>query len=66
MTVSIIIVKFLFINHTAKDVSGWPGWQAGPVTGQVVEMGIHSTLLLNTEKFPIIVPNSFFSSQVLR
>ncbi|KAG0587360.1 hypothetical protein KC19_2G159000 [Ceratodon purpureus] len=38
---------------------------AGPVTGQVVEMGIHSTLLLNADKFPIIVPNSFFSSQVI-
>jgi len=30
----------------------------------VVEIGLTSTSLLSPEKFPVIVPNSFFSSQV--
>ena len=38
--------------------------QAGSVEGQVVEMGLTTTSLLSAEKFPVIVPNSFFSSQV--
>lgn len=38
--------------------------QAGDLTGQVVEIGLHSTEMLNRDKFPTIVPNSFFSSQV--
>jgi len=38
--------------------------QAGSVEGQVVEMGLTTTSLLNAEKFPVIVPNSMFSSQV--
>ena len=38
--------------------------QAGSVEGQVVEMGLMTTSLLSAEKFPIIVPNSLFSSQV--
>lgn len=32
--------------------------------GQVVEMGLTTTRLLSAEKFPVIVPNSLFSSQV--
>jgi small-conductance mechanosensitive channel len=40
-------------------------WQAGSVNGQVVEMGLHTTQLLNSDKFPIVVPNSFFSNQVV-
>lgn len=32
--------------------------------GQVVEMGLTTTSLLTAEKFPVIVPNSLFSSQV--
>lgn len=39
-------------------------FQAGSVEGQVVEMGLTTTSLLNAEKFPVLVPNSLFSSQV--
>eukprot|EP00256_Glycine_max_P067355 XP_025981950.1 mechanosensitive ion channel protein 1, mitochondrial isoform X3 [Glycine max] len=39
--------------------------KAGSIEGQVVEMGLTSTSLLSSEKFPVIVPNSFFSSQVI-
>lgn len=38
--------------------------QAGSVEGQVVEMGMTTTSLLTAEKFPVIVPNSLFTSQV--
>ncbi|XP_074580842.1 mechanosensitive ion channel protein 1, mitochondrial-like [Curcuma longa] len=38
---------------------------AGSVEGQVVEMGLTTTSLINPEKFPVIVPNSLFSSQVI-
>lgn len=38
--------------------------QAGSIEGQVVEVGLTTTSLLNPEKFPVIVPNSLFSSQV--
>jgi small-conductance mechanosensitive channel len=40
-------------------------WQVGSVNRQVVEMGLHTTQLLNSDKFPIVVPNSFFSNQVI-
>lgn len=39
--------------------------KAGSIEGQVVEMGLTTTSLLNPEKFPVIVPNSLFSSQVI-
>ncbi|KAJ4951931.1 hypothetical protein NE237_028763 [Protea cynaroides] len=39
--------------------------KAGSIEGQVVEMGFTTTSLLNAEKFPVIVPNSLFSSQVI-
>ncbi|KAK4364224.1 hypothetical protein RND71_015582 [Anisodus tanguticus] len=39
--------------------------KAGSVEGQVVEMGLTTTSLLTVEKFPVIVPNSLFSSQVI-
>ncbi|XP_022757419.1 mechanosensitive ion channel protein 1, mitochondrial-like isoform X2 [Durio zibethinus] len=39
--------------------------KAGSIEGQVVEMGFTSTTLLNAEKFPVLVPNSLFSSQVI-
>ncbi|XP_030975051.1 mechanosensitive ion channel protein 1, mitochondrial isoform X1 [Quercus lobata] len=39
--------------------------KAGNVEGQVVDMGLTTTSLLNAEKFPVIVPNSLFSSQVI-
>lgn len=39
--------------------------KAGSIEGQVVEMGLMTTSLLNAEKFPVIVPNSLFSSQVI-
>jgi len=38
---------------------------AGDLNGQVVEIGLHSTEMLNHDKFPTTVPNSFFSSQVI-
>ena len=38
--------------------------QAGSIEGQVVEMGLTTTSLLNVEQFPVLVPNSLFSSQV--
>ncbi|XP_065859710.1 mechanosensitive ion channel protein 1, mitochondrial [Euphorbia lathyris] len=39
--------------------------KAGSIEGQVVEMGLTRTVLLNAEKFPVLVPNSLFSSQVI-
>uniref|UniRef100_A0A7N0TWD6 Mechanosensitive ion channel MscS domain-containing protein n=1 Tax=Kalanchoe fedtschenkoi TaxID=63787 RepID=A0A7N0TWD6_KALFE len=39
--------------------------KAGSVEGQVMDMGLTNTLLLSAEKFPITVPNSMFSSQVI-
>ncbi|KAL8499916.1 hypothetical protein ACS0TY_019795 [Phlomoides rotata] len=39
--------------------------KAGSVEGQVIEMGLTTTSLLTAEKFPVIVPNSLFSSQVI-
>ncbi|KAF2315278.1 hypothetical protein GH714_038677 [Hevea brasiliensis] len=39
--------------------------KAGSIEGQVVEMGLTTTMLLNAEKFPVLVPNSLFSSQVI-
>lgn len=39
--------------------------KAGSVEGQVVEMGLTTTSLLSAEKFPTMVPNSMFSSQVI-
>ncbi|WCJ22741.1 Mechanosensitive ion channel protein [Euphorbia peplus] len=39
--------------------------KAGSIEGQVIEMGLTRTVLLNTEKFPVLVPNSLFSSQVI-
>ncbi|CAA0820753.1 Mechanosensitive ion channel protein 1-mitochondrial [Striga hermonthica] len=39
--------------------------KAGSVEGQVVEMGLTTTSLLTAEKFPVVVPNSLFASQVI-
>lgn len=39
--------------------------KAGPIEGQVLDIGLTSTQLLDLEKFPVAVPNSFFSSQVI-
>ncbi|KAL9228905.1 hypothetical protein vseg_004435 [Gypsophila vaccaria] len=39
--------------------------KAGSVEGQVVDMGLTTTSLLNVDKCPVIVPNSTFSSQVI-
>ncbi|KAI3932007.1 hypothetical protein MKW98_012417 [Papaver atlanticum] len=38
--------------------------KAGSIEGQVIEMGLTTTQLLNAEKFPVTVPNSLISSQV--
>ncbi|MCO5592228.1 hypothetical protein L7F22_046226 [Adiantum nelumboides] len=39
--------------------------KAGPLEGQVVDVGLTATQLLDLDKFPVAVPNSFFSSQVI-
>lgn len=39
--------------------------KAGPIEGQVLDIGLTSTQLLDLDKFPVAVPNSFFSSQVI-
>ncbi|XP_071736078.1 mechanosensitive ion channel protein 1, mitochondrial [Rutidosis leptorrhynchoides] len=39
--------------------------KAGSMEGQVIEMGLTTTTLLSAEKFPIVVPNSLFSSQAI-
>ncbi|KAL4186841.1 hypothetical protein AMTRI_Chr09g15960 [Amborella trichopoda] len=39
--------------------------KAGSIEGQVVDMGLTSTSLLTAEKYPLTVPNSLFSSQVI-
>ncbi|CAN1316014.1 Mechanosensitive ion channel protein 1, mitochondrial [Linum perenne] len=39
--------------------------KAGSIEGEVIEMGLTTTMLRNSEKFPVIVPNSLFSSQVI-
>ncbi|KAH7288552.1 hypothetical protein KP509_31G030700 [Ceratopteris richardii] len=39
--------------------------KAGNVEGQVVDIGVTSTRLLDLDKFPVTVPNSFFSSQAI-
>ncbi|KAJ0974444.1 hypothetical protein J5N97_016409 [Dioscorea zingiberensis] len=39
--------------------------KAGSIEGKVVEVGLTTTSLINSEKFPVIVPNSLFSSQVI-
>ncbi|CAK9230598.1 hypothetical protein BDL97_06G104500 [Sphagnum fallax] len=39
--------------------------RAGAISGQVVDIGLHSTQMINSDKYPIIVPNSFFSSEVI-
>ncbi|KNA19032.1 hypothetical protein SOVF_065390 [Spinacia oleracea] len=38
--------------------------KAGSIEGQVTEMALTTTSLLNAEKFLVTVPNSMFSSQV--
>jgi hypothetical protein len=53
------VLLFLFVAELSSLC------QAGSVSGQVVEMGFHSTQLLNSDKFPIVVPNSYFSNQVI-
>jgi small-conductance mechanosensitive channel len=54
----------VFIQFTRPFTVG-DSINAGSVSGQVVEMGFHSTQLLNSDKFPIVVPNSYFSNQVI-
>ncbi|XP_010053740.3 mechanosensitive ion channel protein 1, mitochondrial-like [Eucalyptus grandis] len=39
--------------------------KAGSIKGEVVEMGLTTTSLLNAKKLPVIVPNSLFSKQVI-
>ncbi|GAA0169569.1 ion channel [Lithospermum erythrorhizon] len=39
--------------------------KAGSMEGRVTEMGLTNTSLLTAERFPVIVPNSLFSSQVI-
>lgn len=35
------------------------------MTGQVVDMDLHTAQLLISDKLPIVVPNSFFSNQMV-
>ncbi|KAK1326396.1 hypothetical protein QJS10_CPA01g02386 [Acorus calamus] len=49
----------------AKPFSTGETIKAGTIEGQVIEIGLTTTSLLNSEKFPVIVPNSLFSSQVI-
>ncbi|KAE8681973.1 Mechanosensitive ion channel protein 1 [Hibiscus syriacus] len=58
-------IKFIFPNlsggvrfHLTRNCSG-------SIEGQVMEMGLTNTTLLNSEKFPVLVPNSLFSSLVI-
>jgi small-conductance mechanosensitive channel len=39
--------------------------KAGSIEGHMVEMGLTSTSMLNPDKCPVIVPNSFFLIQVI-
>eukprot|EP00252_Welwitschia_mirabilis_P006548 TRINITY_DN17433_c0_g1_i1.p1 TRINITY_DN17433_c0_g1~~TRINITY_DN17433_c0_g1_i1.p1 ORF type:complete len:541 (+),score=86.40 TRINITY_DN17433_c0_g1_i1:258-1880(+) len=39
--------------------------KAGSVEGKVTEIGLTTTTLLNPEKFPVIIPNSFLASQII-
>ncbi|GJV97999.1 hypothetical protein Tco_1549576 [Tanacetum coccineum] len=53
------------INIVLKDYKdNFFGAGAGSVEGQVIEMRFTTTSLLSVENFPIVVPNSLFSSQV--
>lgn len=38
--------------------------QAGSIEGEITEIGLTTTSLINPEEFPVKVPNSVFSSQV--
>lgn len=38
--------------------------QAGSLEGTVVDIGLHSTHLVDQDKHAVVVPNSFFSNQV--
>lgn len=58
---AVYIQIFFFLRYNVFLVVTF---QAGSVEGQVVEMGLTTTSLLNAEKFPVLVPNSLFSSQV--
>ncbi|KAJ7546920.1 hypothetical protein O6H91_08G061200 [Diphasiastrum complanatum] len=49
----------------SKPFSVGESISAGAIEGQVIEIGLHSTKLLNADKFPVTVPNSFFSSEVI-
>ncbi|KAI9089967.1 hypothetical protein K1719_028937 [Acacia pycnantha] len=51
-----VAVVGIGVGDTIKD---------GSIVGQVVEMGLITTSLLNAEKFLVIVPNSLFSRQVI-
>ncbi|BAF09657.1 mechanosensitive ion channel protein 1, mitochondrial isoform X1 [Oryza sativa Japonica Group] len=39
--------------------------KAGSIEGKVIEIGLTSTLLINPENLPVVVPNSLFSSQII-
>ncbi|KAJ3680295.1 hypothetical protein LUZ60_016573 [Juncus effusus] len=54
-----------FSLQFSKPFSIGDNIKAGSIEGQVVDIGLTSTSLINPEKFPVIVPNSLFSSQVI-
>ncbi|KAK3227851.1 hypothetical protein Dsin_007713 [Dipteronia sinensis] len=57
--------RLIFALKALEYISRSAEIQAGSIEGQAVEMGLTTTSLLNAEKFPVSVPNSMFSSQVI-
>ncbi|KAJ1702989.1 hypothetical protein LUZ63_002768 [Rhynchospora breviuscula] len=54
-----------FSLQFSKPFSIGDNIKAGSIDGQVIDIGLTTTSLINPEKFPVIVPNSLFSSQVI-
>jgi hypothetical protein len=60
-----ISLCLLFLDANFDYLKVLSKLQAGSIEGQVAEIGLTSTSLINTEKLPVVVPNSLFSSQVM-
>ncbi|KAJ4770881.1 Mechanosensitive ion channel protein [Rhynchospora pubera] len=54
----------LFLQFT-KPFSIGDNIKAGSIEGEVTEIGLTTTSLLDAEEFPVVVPNSVFSSQMI-
>ncbi|CAI9101994.1 OLC1v1000176C1 [Oldenlandia corymbosa var. corymbosa] len=59
------ILSGLWMQFFSRPFSVGDTIRAGSVEGQVMEMGLTTTTLLSTEKFPVIVPNSVIYGQVI-